>query len=434
MATVTTKEAGAYQEPAFWRYLNALEIDTRMLGMAVALIVIWIAFDLFTGGTFLTARNLWNLAVQTSVVGVMATGMVFIIVTRNIDLSVGSLLGFVGMIMAVIQVEMLPPMLGFGNPLIWIITLLVGLAFGALIGAGQGAIVAFGGVPAFIVTLGGLLVFRGGAWWVTSGRTVAPLDDTFQVFGGGLTGSIGGTWSWVIGLVAIVFIVYGAWRGRARRQQFGFPLKPIWAEAVVTGVAVALVIAFVWVMNSYDLPTRVAKELLEAQGIQLADGERPSIPRGIPVPVLILIGVAVVMTFIASRTKFGRYVYAIGGNPEAAKLAGVDTRRMIVSIFALMGFLASLAAVIQIARLNAGANATGQLMELSTIAAAVIGGTSLAGGAGTVVGALLGALVMQSLSSGMVLLGIDTPLQNIVIGLVLILAVWLDSLYQSRRR
>jgi D-xylose transport system permease protein len=364
----------------------------------------------------------------------MATGMVFVIVTRNIDLSVGSVLGFVGMIMAVIQVEMLPPLLGFGSPLIWIITLVVGLACGAVIGAGQGAIVAFGGVPAFIVTLGGLLVFRGGAWWVTSGRTVAPLDDNFQVFGGGLTGSIGGTWSWVVGAIAIAFILYSAWQARARRRQFGFPLKPIWAEAVVTGVAVLLVIGFVWVMNSYDLPTRVAKELLEAQGIQLADGERPAIPRGIPVPVLILLGVAVAMSFVATRTRFGRYVYAIGGNPEAAQLAGIDTRRMIISIFALMGFLAALAAAIQIARLNAGANATGQLMELSTIAAAVIGGTSLAGGAGTVVGALLGALVMQSLSSGMVLLGIDTPLQNIVIGLVLILAVWLDSLYQKRRR
>ncbi|MGF1560697.1 MAG: sugar ABC transporter permease [Geminicoccaceae bacterium] len=436
MATRTedVQVARGPREPAIWRFLNALEVDTRLLGMVVALILIWIGFDLFTGGAFLTPRNLFNLAVQTSVVGVMATGMVFIIVTRNIDLSVGSVLGFVGMIAAVVQAELLPPLLGHGHPAIWLIALFSALVVGATIGAAQGLIVAYGKVPAFIVTLGGLLIYRGAAWWVTSGRTVAPLDESFQVLGGGLSGSIGATWSWLVGLVAIGLIVMTSIAARRRRQKFNFPVKPLWAELTVVGTGIALVLAFVTVMNAYDLPVRVAREILEARGVELAQGERPSIARGIPVPVLIMLGVALVMTFIATRMRFGRYVYAIGGNPEAAQLAGVPSQRMIVAVFALMGTLAAIAGCIAAARLNAGANATGQLAELSTIAAAVIGGTSLAGGAGTVAGALLGALVMQSLSSGMVLLGLDTPLQNIVIGIVLIGAVYLDSIYQSRRR
>ena len=414
--------------------LDQLDIDTRLLGMVAALILIWIGFHLGTGGAFLTARNLWNLAVQTSVVGVMATAMVFVIVTRNIDLSIGSVLGFVGMIMAVVQTEWLGPALGFGNPVFWIAALLIGLAAGALIGASQGAIVAYGRVPAFIVTLGGLLVFRGAAWWLTSGRTVAPMDETFEMIGGGLSGAIGGPASWVVGIVAAIAVVLGLWRTRARRQAFEFPVKPLWAELVVGAVAVALILGFVQVMNSYTLPTRVAADLLRARGVEVVAGQVPEIPRGIPIPVLIMIAAAVIMGFVATRTRFGRYVYAIGGNPEAAQLAGVDTRKVIVVVFALMGLLTAVSAAIATARLNAGANATGTLAELQVIAAAVIGGTSLAGGAGTVAGALLGALVMQSLASGMVLLGLDTPLQNIVIGLVLVLAVFLDGIYQRRRR
>jgi D-xylose transport system permease protein len=156
------------------------------------------------------------------------------------------------------------------------------------------------------------------------------------------------------------------------------------------------------------------------------------IAHGIAIPVLIAIGSGVVVTFLAKRTRFGRYVYAIGGNPEAADLAGVKTRWVILKVFMLMGFLAALSGAVSIARLNAATNAEGTLAELLVIAAAVIGGTSLAGGVGTVAGAMLGALIMQSLQSGMVLLGVDTPLQNIVVGAVLVLAAWLDALYRRR--
>jgi D-xylose transport system permease protein len=161
---------------------------------------------------------------------------------------------------------------------------------------------------------------------------------------------------------------------------------------------------------------------------------RTDIPQGIPIPVLIVIGVALFMGFLTRSTRFGRYVFAIGGNPEAAQLAGIDVRKVTVGIFALMGLLAGIAAAMAAARLNAGANSIGTLNELTVIAAAVIGGTSLAGGVGTVAGAILGAVIMQSLQAGMILLGLPSPMQNVVIGGVLILAVWVDTIYQRSRR
>jgi D-xylose transport system permease protein len=387
----------------------ALEVDARLLAMIAAVAAIWIGFDLLTGGIFLTARNLWNLAVQTSVVGIMTTGMVLVIVTRHIDLSVGSVLGFVGMIMAVLQVHVFPVGAGWN----WIVSLGVGLALGAVIGAFQGWWVAYRGVPSFIVTLGGLLIFRGLAWSVTEGQTVAPLDETFQLLGGGLLGSIGALWSWVVGCVGIVAVLARAGFARRRRMHYGFPVRPIWAEILVIGVTIAAIAGFVALMNAYNRP-------------------RTDIAQGIPIPVLILIAAVCIMSAVAKVTKFGRYVFAIGGNPEASQLAGINTRLVILCVFAVMGTLAGVAGAVQTARLNAGANSTGELLELSVIAAAVIGGTSLAGGTGTISGAILGAIFMQSLQSGMVLLGLPTPMQNVVIGLVLLLAVWIDTSYQRR--
>jgi D-xylose transport system permease protein len=415
---------------------RATEIDARLVGMLGALALIWIGVDILSGGAFLTPRNLWNLSVQTASVAVMAAGMVLVIVARHIDLSVGSILGFVGMIMGVMQAEFLPKYLGFDHPLIWVIALAAGLAVGAAIGLLHGAIVAYLGVPAFIVTLGGLLVWRGCAWWVTSGRTVAPMDDAFRRMGGGIEGAIGAGWTWGVAALAFAAIVWRALHARRRRRQVGFPLRPAWAEATVAGLACLAVLAVALVVNSYDLPSRVAERIAAERGLAVPpDGlsrRGLSIAHGLALPVLIAVGVGIVVTFLAQRTRFGRYVFAIGGNPEAAELSGVDTRRATLLVFALMGTLCAVAAAISTARLNAATNAQGMLDELYVIAAAVIGGTSLGGGLGTVAGAMLGALVMQSLQSGMVLMGLDTPLQNIVVGLVLVVAVWLDRLYRSR--
>ena len=413
-------------------FLRATEIDARLVGMLAALALIWIGVDLLSGGAFLTPRNLWNLSVQTASVAVMSAGMVLVIVARHIDLSVGSVLGVVGMVMGVAQAEVLPRWLGgFDSGAIWIAALAIGLVAGAAIGLLQGSIVAYLGVPAFIVTLGGLLVWRGCAWWITSGRTVAPMDEAFRRMGGGIEGSIGATWTWILALLAFAAIVWRAAAARRRRAQVGFALRPVWAEVTVAGLACAGVLAVVLVANSYDLPPRVAERIAEARGLVVPPGGL-AIAHGLAVPVLIAVGIGILVTFLATRTRFGRYVFALGGNPEATELSGVDTRRVTVLVFMLMGMLCAVAAAISTARLNAATNAQGTLDELYVIAAAVIGGTSLGGGLGTVAGAMLGALVMQSLQSGMVLMGLDTPLQNIVVGIVLVVAVWLDRLYRTR--
>jgi D-xylose transport system permease protein len=417
--------------PSLRSLVRATEFDTRMLGMLVALAAIWILFHILSGGTFLTPRNLWNLSVQTTSVAIMATGMVLIIVSRNIDLSVGSMLGLTGMTMALVQVEILPDYLGFDHPATWIVALAVGLLLGALLGGLQGFIVAYVGVPSFIVTLGGLLVWRGVAWGLASGRTIAPMDSTFQLLGGGSRGAIGELGSWVIGVLACAGIAALLVNGRRQRRRFQFRLRPLWADVTLGVVGCALVLGAVRVLNSYYLPPVVARQVAEERGIAWPAGGL-NIPLGIAYPVLIAIGVTLVMSFIANQRRFGRYIFSIGGNPEAAELGGINTRRTVVKTFMVMGMLVAVAAAVSTARLNAAVSGLGTLSELYVIAAAVIGGTSLAGGVGTIPGAVLGALVMQSLQSGMVLLRVDAPLQDIVVGMVLVVAVTFDVIYRRR--
>lgn len=215
--------------------------------------------------------------------------------------------------------------------------------------------------------------------------------------------------------------------GRSQRKRFKFPLRPVWAETLLGVVACAAILGAVWIANSYPWPIGIVRQYAQRTGITVPEGGL-FIAHGIAIPVLIAVTVGIVMTFITSRTRFGRYVFAIGGNPEAAELAGINTRWVTMKLFMIMGVLAAISAAIASARLNA----LGTLNELLVIAAAVIGGTSLAGGSGTVLGAMLGALLMQSLQSGMVLLGIDSPLQSVVVGAVLVVAVWLDTVYRKR--
>lgn len=425
--------ARADKGSAVQRFFRSTEIDTRMLGMLGALLLIWIAFHVMSDGRFMTPRNLWNLSVQTSGVAIMATGMVLVIVTRNIDLSVGSILGVLAMIMGVAQTTYLNGFLGEHANLTWAAALAIGIVAGAVIGGLHGVVIAYFGVPAFIVTLGGLLVWRGVAWWVTSGQTVAPMDPTFRLMGGGPYGAIGAFWSWMVGLIACVVIVLKLVFGRRNRRRFNFPQRPMWAEYTIAGVGCALVLGAVAVANAYPWPKGIVRRYVQSNNITVPEGETLFISHGVAIPVLIAIGVGIVMTFIATRTRFGRYVFAMGGNPEAAELAGINTRWVTTKIFILMGVLCAIAGAISTARLNASTNAQGTLDELLVIAAAVIGGTSLGGGIGTIVGAMIGAVVMQSLQSGMVLLGVDAPFQNVVVGVVLVFAVWLDGLYRRKQ-
>ena len=432
--TSTSKAATKSQQGLIARFLSDTEIDTRLLGMLGALALIWGGFHLYgvifnNFGAFLTPRNLWNLSVQTSSIGIMATGMVLVIVTRNIDLSVGSMIGVIAMSMGLLQVEVLPHLVGLGHWSIWIIAVICGLIVGTLIGALHGWLIAYREIPAFIVTLGGLMVWRGMAFLSAGGRTISPVDSKFALLGGGPYGAVGATGSWLVGILACIGVAYIIYSGRKARVLHNFRLRPLWAEAFLTLVGWATIIGAVMLVNSYPWPKGIVRQYGAKIGQDL---EGTFISHGFAIPVLILIAVGVAMTILVTRTRFGRYVFAIGGNPEAAALAGIDTRWVTLKVFALMGTLTAIAAIIASARLNSATNALGTLDELYVIAAAVIGGTSLAGGVGKIYGAILGALVMQSLQSGMVLIGFDSAIQRIVVGMVLVLAVYLDILYNKR--
>lgn len=464
MSTQSTSNSPARsEEGVIKRLLNATEIDTRMIGMIMALLVIWVGFDIYSGmlrpgdgifgGSFLTSRNLWILLVQTSTIAVMTTGMVLVIVLRQIDLSVGSMLSIVAVATGVLQVYHLGPALGVGHPAIWIIAVVFAVALGAAIGCFNGFLIAYGQIPSFIVTLGGLIAFSGLAFLIAAGVTVAPMDKTFKIIGGsGPSASIGPFWSWVLGGVVCIVIVLAILNGRRQRIRFNFPLRPIWAEYFLGIVGSLLVLGTTAVVNAYLWPPKVVERyaldnnIPIPAGIENRDGSAIcmagdkvvscvsglSYQTGYPIPVLIALAVGIIMTFISTRTRFGRYIFATGGNPEAAELAGINTKRLTVMVFTLIGALVGVAAIIASARLDAATTALGTLSELYVIAAAVIGGTSLAGGIGTIYGAILGALLMQSLQSGMALLNFDSAYTNIVVGIVLVLAVFVDQAYRRR--
>ncbi|MEM8978490.1 MAG: sugar ABC transporter permease [Pseudomonadota bacterium] len=410
---------------------KTLELDTRLLGMVGAFVLLCVGFDLLTDGRFLTPRNIFNLTIQTVSVAIMATGMVFVIVTRHIDLSVGALLATCSAVMAMTQTAWLPQTFGLdlGNPLIPWIAIAVGLLTGTVIGAFHGWMVGYLTIPAFIVTLGGLLVWRNVGWYLTSGQTIGPLDPTFMQFGG-INGTLGPTWSWIIGLLASAAAVWGIFSGRRSKLRHGFDVKPLWAEAVLAAIATGGILGFIAILNSYEIPTRRLQRMFQARGEEMPEGFTAAY--GLPISVLLLIAIAIIMTLIAKRTRLGRYIFATGGNPDAAELSGINTRMLTVKIFALMGALCAISAVVASARLANHSNDIGTLDELRVIAAAVIGGTALSGGIGTIHGAILGALIMQSLQSGMAMVGVDAPFQNIVVGSVLVLAVLIDIIYRRR--
>ncbi len=410
------------------------EIDLRLFGMLVALAAILLTFNILSGGKFFQPTNMVTLAVQASGVAIIATGMVLVIVSRNIDLSVGSLVGIIAMTYALLMTDWMPNVLGIGAdfPFRWVIALALGIGLGAAIGALQGFIIAYIGVPSFIVTLGGLLSIRGLVWYLSSGAAVSGLDTNFQLIGGGAQGSIGGTLTWVLAIVGCIAIVGLLYNGRRQRRRFGFPQRPMWAEALIGGVGILVVLGVAAFANANLWPKGLADRIAAEQNWGPAPEGGWQIATGFPYPILLLLGVTLVMTWLATRRRFGRYVYAYGGNPDAAELAGINTRWTILKTYVLMGVLCALAAAIASARLNGSTLDVGQSYELYVIAAAVVGGTSFAGGIGTIPGAVLGAFVMQSLAYGLSFMGVNSPGQNVVAGIVLILAVGFDTF--NRRR
>jgi D-xylose transport system permease protein len=381
--------------------LQLSALDLRLGLMAVVLAVMAATFHVLTGN-FLTPENLYNIAQQTAVVGIVATAISLVIVARHIDLSVGSVIGFVGVLIAYLQ---------YTAGWHWATACLAGLAAALLAGMYQGGLTAYLGVPSFVVTLGGLMSFRGAAFLVANGKTQPVTDPVFLWFGGGLDGALGLAGSWTLAAVLALLLCWRMLQARRAKTLHGFPLRPLAADIAFTAGLLVLLAAFTAAMCAYQLPGK-------------AHGQ------GVPAPVVIWGGVVLAVAFIVRRTRFGRYVYAIGGNPEAARLVGIPVRRVTLQLFLLLSITITIAAVVAVSRLNAGTNSMGTGMELYVIAAAVIGGVSLSGGSGTVLGSVLGALIIQFLDSGLLLMDVGIGQRMIIIGQVLIVAVAFDVLYR----
>ena len=371
----------------------SLKESARAYGMVAALIIVWIAFEYATGGVFLNPRNFSNLMRQMAVTGVLSVGMLMVIVTAQIDLSVGSLVGLTGMIAALLQAG-----LGWGL----LPTLLGALVCGLVIGFFQGTITAYMRVPSFIVTLGGLLAWRGVTKGISSGSTIPVQLNSFTSIGQSYLDRPVGV---AFAIIAVIAIAVQAVRGNKVRQRLGLTTaSPVRLAARIVFPCV-VVLALVFWLNAYE---------------------------GIPVPVLIFFGVALAGAFVMSNTVYGRYMYAVGGNAEAARLSGINTRLLVTAVFGVMGVLAALAGIMYTARVGSASPDAGLLLELDAIAACVIGGASLMGGRGAIFGACLGALFMASLDNGMSLKNVSDYIQDIVKGGILVAAVALDML--GRRR
>jgi len=377
--------------------IGKFKIPTELLRaytMVFALIAIWIYFHYSTGNIFLEPRNFSNLMRQTSVTGVLAVGMLMVIITGQIDLSVGSVVGLAGGIAAIAQ-----GWLGWGL----VPSLSAGIAVGITIGLIQGTLTAYLNIPAFIVTLGGLLAWRGVILGMSRGETIPLRLQTFKSIG---QDYVGPTVGWIIAAIAVAGIVWmTVARNRARRRH-GLGAPMMGATIARLAIPIVVIVGFIYMMNSYELA--------------------PGVKAGMPNPVIIFLAIALAGAFLTQNTTFGRYLYAIGGNPDAARLSGINIRRHLLAVFAIMGALAGVASIIYTARVGSSSPDAGQLLELDAIAACVIGGTSLMGGRGTVFGAILGALIMASLDNGMSLQNVQPYMQNIIKGAILVAAVGLD--------
>lgn len=364
-----------------------IRTNIRSYSMIFALVGLWLLFSALTHGLFITPRNLSNLFEQSSETAILAVGMTLVIICSEIDLSVGSLTGLTGGIAAMCQVWW-----HMSTIMAVLVALVVGLAIGLL----QGWWVAYQKVPSFIVTLGGMLIFSGVLIGLTSGTSIAPLSNTFMNIG---QGYVPNGVNIVLGVVVLAVFMWISIRNRRQQISFGFEVRSSSTQWFMRIGIIILVAAFVYIMNLYA---------------------------GIPVPVFILLILAGIFTFIAMRSKFGRQLYAIGGNREAARMSGIPVNRRILTVFALSGLLAGVTGVVCVARLGAGTVDAGTNYELDAIAACVIGGSSLLGGVGTIFGSIIGAIVMGTIDNGMSLMDAAPFWEYVVKGLILILAVWID--------
>jgi putative multiple sugar transport system permease protein len=377
--------------------------NIRQYGMFLALVIIVVYFNFATNGVSLRPLNVNNIILQNAHVIILAVGMLIVILTGNIDLSVGSVAAFVGAIAGILMVR---------NDVSWQLALVISLMIGILAGAWNGFWIAYIKIPAFIVTLGGMLIFRGLTLASLEGVTLGPLPDGFNRLSSGFLPDIVSdspihVLTVLVGLLFSVGYIVSTVLARRKKQRYNFEVSPIW----ITVLGLVIVITAI---NLFTLT--LARH------------------RGFPNVSVILLITIVIYAFITKKTTLGRHVYALGGNAEAAKLSGINTKRTMFLVYTNMGFLAALSGVVYAARLNASTPKAGELFELDAIASAFIGGASASGGVGTVVGAVIGALVMGVINNGMSLLGLGIDWQQVVKGLVLLLAVWFDIATKNRAK
>jgi D-xylose transport system permease protein len=374
--------------------IQQLFVRYKILALLIAVAIIWVFFHIKTDAAFVTPGNLSNLFRQMAITGMLACGMVFVIIAGEIDLSIGSQLGLLGGVVAILTVNQ-----GWGTwPAIGAV-----LVLGLLIGAVNGYIVTKLRVPSFIVGLGGMLAFRGIVLYITGSSTIAPAPDNLITIGQGFVPP--GVSVWIGGLIFLAMVALTA-RRRVRRGKLGLQQAALWMDILKLVAIGAFIFGFVRMLNDAN---------------------------GIPVPVMILLGLLAVFTYVSTQTVFGRHIYAVGGNMEATRLSGVNVARVKLVVFAIMGLMCAFAGIITVARTGSGSPSAGTGGELDAISACFIGGTSMRGGSGTVYGALIGALVMASLDNGMQLMDVDNSWQMIIKGVILVLAVWVDVLSGSNR-
>ncbi|MFF4540703.1 multiple monosaccharide ABC transporter permease [Streptomyces aureus] len=388
-------ESGGSGENLLRVMLDGLRQNMRQYGMLLALGLIVVLFAVWTDGQLLLPRNVSNLVLQNSYILILAIGMMLVIIAGHIDLSVGSLTAFVGAFAAVLMVE---------HDVAWPVALLLCLVVGAVAGSVQGFLIAYLGIPSFIVTLAGMLLFRGLTEILLEGQTLGPFPDGLQKVGNGFLPEVGPTTNYhnitlLLGLAVIVFVVLQEIRDRKRQQEFTLDVLPAKLFVLKLVALVAAVLTVTMLLASY---------------------------KGAPIVLLILGALVVGYGYVMRNAVFGRHIYAIGGNLPAAKLSGVKDKKVTFYVFLNMGMLAALAGLVVAARLNAASPKAGLSFELEAIASSFIGGASMSGGVGTVLGAIIGGLVLGVLNNGMNLLSVGTDWQQVIKGLALLAAVGFD--------
>lgn len=386
----------------FSELLNVVRLNMQTYTILLALIGIWAIFFFTTNGTYLASQNVSNLFRQMSVTAFLAAGMVLVIVTGNIDLSVGKLAGFVSVVAAYLQAKVWFVYLPEQPVLAAILTVITSLLVGSLFGALQGYIIAYLRVPSFIVTLGGLWLLNGLILLVTEGKTIPANQPWFSDIAQGYVPII---WGWVLGIVAIAFLFWNMFSSRQNKRKHGFELRSIYIDLLSTGFTALVILVYVYNVNNY---------------------------KGVQNPVLLLAVTAMIMIYLANNTRFGRYAYAIGGNKEAARLSGISIPGMVFKIFVLMGFLSGVGGVVLASYVGYGTIAAGQGYELDAIASCILGGTSTLGGVGTIQGAMIGALIIASLSTGLQMMNVAPAWQYVLKAIVLVLAVLADVYFKKK--